>query len=517
MNRNVKFALVLFFILAVLVVGWFFVKPLFDESFIENTSDAQNVNETIRIAGDNYLGYWFVTSPEMRQQCLAQGIRVDFTDDGGAYAERLEKFENGEYDAIVLPVNSYLEHGAKFKYPGVIVASVSESKGADGIVGFTDKFPIGKGMNVLLNNPSLKIAYTSGSPSEFLMDLTIADFGLNELRGSKTWRVEVASSRDVYELAKKKNGDAFVLWEPDLSKALSLPGMRYLWGSDKFSGYIIDVFVFSRDFVSKKEQSLQTFFKTYFRVLDIYANNRERLIEEMGESADLSEEQVEKMLEKIEYFNLAENAELQFGISPNGTGSANDGLINTIIACTNVELRTKKFSKDPLEGNPYKIVNSSVIKELIKTGTISAIGSGATTNISFASLDKSGWKQLREVGTMRVEPITFQSWNNLLDETGKNQIDVIATMLVNNYPSYRVVIRGHTGPGDEAENEKLSRERAEAVHQYLITVHGIDINRLRPEGVGSKMPPQKETRESPREYRYRLPRVEFILFEANKL
>ena len=80
------------------------------------------------------------------------------------------------------------------------------------------------------------------------------------------------------------------------------------------------------------------------------------------------------------------------------------------------------------------------------------------------------------------------------------------------------MIRGHTGPGgDEKENEKLSLGRALAVKQYLMAVHEIDKNRMFADGAGSKQPLPKKPGESPRAYKYRLPRVEFIAVEGNTL
>src|SRR5262245_30768640 len=221
------------------------------------TSDSR-VSTTIRMGGDGYLGYWFITAPDTRREAARRGIAIAFQDDGGAYAARLQKFANREYDAIVLPVNSYLQHGTVHKFPGVIVAAIAESKGADGIVGFADKFPTGNIRD--LNNPALKAVYTAESPSAFLLDLTIVGFDLFQLTSTNAWRVEVGGARDVLERARRHEGDMFVLWEPELSRALhEVPELKYLWGSDKFSGYIKDVFVFHRDFVARHEQARRAF------------------------------------------------------------------------------------------------------------------------------------------------------------------------------------------------------------------------------------------------------------------
>jgi outer membrane protein OmpA-like peptidoglycan-associated protein len=494
-----------------------FIKPILFEKSQRSTSDAAGTLHTIRIGGDNYLGYWFITSPEMRKMAARKGLQMDFTDDGGAYADRLAKFDRGDYDCIVLPVNSYLSHGEKYKFPGVIVAAISESRGADGIVAFSDRFPSGKIND--LNDAGLKIVYTADSPSSFLIDLTIADFDLDRLQNSSEWKSEVGGSGEVLERAKKGSGDVFVLWEPDLSKALKVKGMKYIWGSDRFSGYIVDVFVFHRDYLQKNAARVRDFLGVYYRVMRLYANNRDKMIEEMSKSADLDEDEIEELLKKIDWFDLAQNCEQQFGISVReGFGvTVQEGVINTIIACTDVMIRTGTFKKDPLQGNPYRITNRTVLEELAKTRVMS-VASGSKRKVKFEPLSDSQWAELREVGTFRIEPITFQSWDNRLTEEGKATVDKIAGILTNNYPGYRVIVRGHTGAGgDERENVKLSLARAEVVAQYLRAVHDIDPDRIKAEGLGSKQPPARKPGESMRAYRYRLARVEFVAVEGESL
>ena len=478
------------------------------------TSDSR-VSTTIRIGGDGYLGYWFITALDTRREAARRGIAIAFQDDGGAYAARLQKFANREYDAIVLPVSSYLQYGAAYKFPGVIVAAIAESKGADGIVGFADKIPTGNIRD--LNNPGLKIVYTADSPSTFLLDLTIVGFDLFHLASNNTWRVEVGGARDVLERARRHEGDMFVLWEPELSRTLQeVPELRYLWGSDKFSGYIKDVFVFHRDFVQRHEKEIIDFLDVYFTVMRSYANDRARLVTDMAQSAHLQQEAMEQLLQKIDWYNLFENAGQQFGLGAKADTTTTDGVVKTIIACTDILRRTGKLSRDPLDGNPYVIINSSLLEKLLK-GAPAMVGQQGSGAVDFKPLSDEAWTRLREVGTLRVEPIAFQSGGERLDDTGKEQVDKIAALLTDNYPGYRVAVRGYTGAGDEEENRKLSLARAEVVVQYLIAVHAIDPDRLHAEGKGASQPPPRKPGESERAYQYRLPRVEFVLLEENVL
>jgi outer membrane protein OmpA-like peptidoglycan-associated protein len=397
----------------------------------------------------------------------------------------------------------------------VIVAAIAESKGADGIVGFGDKIPTGNIRD--LNNPALKVVYTADSPSSFLLDLTIVGLDLFHLASSHGWRVEVGGAREALERARRHEGDMFVLWEPELTRALhEVPEVKYLWGSDKFSGYIKDVFVFHRDFVQRHEKEMLDFFDVYFTAMRSYANDRMRLLTEMAQSAHLKKETLETILPKIDWYDLFENAEQQFGIATSAGTPAADGLVKTIIACTDVLRRTGKLGRDPLEGNPYMVINSNLLDKLIKS-VPAMVGRQGGSPVDFAPLNDAAWKGLRETGTLRVEPITFQAGGELLDDTGKEQVDKIAALLLHNYPGYRVAVRGHTGAGDEEENRKLSLARAQVVVQYLIVMHAIDPDRLYTEGKGASQPPPRKPGESERAYRYRLPRVEFVLLEENAL
>jgi flagellar motor protein MotB len=55
------------------------------------------------------------------------------------------------------------------------------------------------------------------------------------------------------------------------------------------------------------------------------------------------------------------------------------------------------------------------------------------------------------------------------------------------------------------------------VVRYLIAVHAIEPDRLHAEGLGASQPLTRKPGESERAYRYRLPRVEFVLLEENAL
>ena len=129
----------------------------------------------------------------------------------------------------------------------------------------------------------------------------------------------------------------------------------------------------------------------------------------------------------------------------------------------------------------------------------------------FAPLDDARWDGLREVGTLKVRPITFSSGASELNLEGKQELDK-AVKSLEHYPNYRVVIKGHTGlRGDPKANRSLSRDRAEAVARYLTVTYSVDGDRLRVLGMGADAPLPRRSGETDRAYSYRLPRVELYL------
>jgi outer membrane protein OmpA-like peptidoglycan-associated protein len=481
------------------------------EDVVYGTSDAGGKVSTISVATDGYDGYLFLKSPDMKRALLHAGLALDFTDDHGAYQERVSKFNRGVYNMMTIPVAELLRQSPKLGgYNGVIVMAICESRGADAVVGFAADFPEGKISE--LNRAGLEVVYTADSPSEFLLDLMITDFDLFHLGGTKDWRQPVSEVDEVLKRAQARRGNAFVLWEPELSKVMkALPDLRVLVDSSKFRGYIIDVLVVNRDFLANQRDKVMKVLSSYFRTMGSYSSERSRFEEWMRKEGKGATD-IEEMLREIGWFDLSENCSEMFGVQMEVGTTSREGILDCIEACLGVLSRSGKLDKNALK-DPYTIINRSLVDECYKLAP-RTLGKMEGKRIEFNHLSEEEWKALKEVGILRVEPITFSSGREELDDGGKEAVDIIAPMLINNYPEYRVAIRGHTSQGDEEENKKLSLARAESVCARLVAVHNIDPNRIRAEGLGSSQPPQRRPDESSRSVRYRAARVEFVLLQG---
>jgi ABC-type nitrate/sulfonate/bicarbonate transport system substrate-binding protein len=536
MNAASKLALLLFVVCALVAGAWFAIKPFFKEhqeevekekaeQFEREISDAK-VNSTLQIAGDGYLGYFFASSLQTKKEAVRQGLGIQWVDDGGAISERVAKLASGEHDIIAIPAAEYLIHGRAKGFPGVIVAAIARSNGGDGIVALKDKLPNNDVAD--LNDAALEWVYTGESPSQFLVDITVKDLDFFNLRaadqaassGRGDWRKAVVSSEEVYTRAMNGQGDVFVMWEPDISRALQKnPNLTYIWGSDKFAGYIVDYFVVNKKTLASREGDILNYFKAYFRALDYYRRNAEERTSDMARWADIDRPAIEAIVsgQKIDWLDLHDNCQLQFGISMNGSNiTPQEGVIDTILSCADVLVDTGRINSSDIS-DPYRLVNSRILESLKNTSPRS-LGQSDDGRYDFEPLKSETWAKLKEVAKLQVRPIRFR--NRTEFEVGAaEEADKIAKLLAVNYPNYRVIIRGHTGGEDSDENRELSKLRAEVVKKRLVLVHNFDEDRLFVEGVGSSQPPEIRPGENPRSrgYRGRVPRVEAILVERGGL
>lgn len=118
---------------------------------------------------------------------------------------------------------------------------------------------------------------------------------------------------------------------------------------------------------------------------------------------------------------------------------------------------------------------------------------------------------MREVGTLKIEPIIFQHGSAGLDLFAEEVLKKVVARL-QHYPHFRIVVKGHTGlRGDPEQNKALSQQRADSVAHFLEKKFGIDPNRIRAVGYGADRPLPTLPGESKRAYEHRLLRVEIAL------
>jgi outer membrane protein OmpA-like peptidoglycan-associated protein/ABC-type nitrate/sulfonate/bicarbonate transport system substrate-binding protein len=512
--------------LLVCLPGLYFAKkliPVLKSKQQQETSDAKDLKGKISLAIDDWIGYFPISSSRMKKAMRSEGYMLDISNDGGDYPARMKKLRDGELDFAVVTVDSYILNAAPLDFPATIVTILDESKGGDAMVAYTNVVSSLDSFKSFTAQTMPKIAYTPASPSQHLLKAISSHFNVPALKNiGRNQRVETKDSQEALKFLIDKKVSVAILWEPNVSKALEIPGVAKILGTESTSRLIVDILVVNREFALKNPEKVDLLLKTYFRTLKFYADNPDDLEKDISTELKLPRDSVKKMVDGVAWVNLSENCQSWFGISVPGQISE-QGLIDTIQSTVEILVGSGDFKEDPLpDKDPYRIVNSSFIQQIyntgIKNGFAALTGSpGRAADMGglsrpFKPLTDAQWAKLKPVGSLNIEPIMFQSGAADLDVLEKEKLDAMVNRL-KFYPTFRVLVEGHTSfLGDAGANLALSQERADAVMRYLTITYSIDANRIRSVGYGGTRPLAIQPGESDRAYHaYRLPRVEVSL------
>lgn len=501
------------------MLGYKAFKPFLEEKkqekeYAERYSDSESTGEIkgeIRIGYDDWIGYVPGTSSQMKIQLQKKGYSLIAVNDQANVSRRMEQIKTGELDFAFVTVDSYFASGQSLGFPGKIVAVIDQSQGGDAIVAYGDKLA---NIDALKSTP-FKVAFAGNSPSAYFLKVIGSHFDIPKLATlSKEVCIQTAGSEEALKELQARKVDVAVLWEPYVSKALSVPGIEKVLGTESTQNLIVDVLVVSDKFLAQHGSVVDDFLQTYFIVLKELQDDTPKFVSEIQRRSRLSDQDIEKMLKGVAFVGLHSNAEQWFGI---GNQDSTERLMDCIISTEDILVQSGDVPTNTLpNGSAYSIVDHSFVKQLYDRSIKINLPLAENGEVKFAPLSKEQWGSLKEVGTMKVEPITFSQGSAELTFEGKEQIDQLVQRVAQ-YPGFRILVKGHTGTrGDPEANKSLSQERADSVKRYLTITHSFEEDRVWSVGLGGERPLPHEEGESLRAYQYRLPRVE-ISFAVESL
>ena len=490
-------------------VNFFLRKQKEDQVITYSTSDAKDMKGEISIVLDSWIGYFPFRSPVFGSLMRKEGYRIKIIDDRADYPGRMKMLKKGKVNFAVCTVDSYLLNGKEKDYPGVIAAVIDESKGGDALVGWKGKVA---NIEQLKKAVNLRIAFTPSSPSEHLLKSIAVHFDVPMLRDRKgDWRVEVDGAEEAYKKLMKRDADLAAVWEPHVTEALSDPGVVKLLGSEDIENLIVDILLVERKFAGKEPALVKLMLRHYFDTINIYAASPNKLKADIIAYLKLSEKQVDYMLKGVRWVHYPDNLRW-FGLPPHD-GLKRPEIVESINSTVTILLGSRDFESSPLPDNdPYTLLNSSFLKDLFDRDRPEKPASndeeGNSLTRKFSKLDEKEWDSLKRIGSLKLRPISFRDGTDLLDDNGRGQVREIVNS-IRHYPNFRILIKGHTGlRGDTTANMQLSLTRAREVRDELVKSFGMDPNRIRVTGMGSKEPLTRQEDESERSYNNRLKRVE---------
>lgn len=478
-------------------------KSSWQETF-DRTSDGANIKRTIRVLGDDWLGYMVLRSPEFGRALAAEGIRAKFEMEPD-FGKRLAALRDGSAEFAAITLDSYLVNGAAHEWPGVAIFVIDESYGGDAVVARG-------GLENLdaLNRPNLRGAFAGNSPSEFLLRAEVTHFRLAALK-PRLDRMRVDTVEAAYKQLADGKVDFAVLWEPFVSRALAeIPQTKVLIDTKHAQGLVVDLALASRKVIAAEPALAATFTRAYFLALHSLLNQPARLQEvaarDTGKKADVAS----TMLAGIRFHSLEENATLWL----NNAGREEPRLATTVGSI-------QRILAD--HGKPVALPNDDALA-LLYRATVQGVAADRASipaltaprppgGALYRPLTDAEWKALvpRVRGTLIDEAITFRPGSTEVPENFQELLrDAVPKLL--HYPSSRLVVEAHVAPSPSTEDDqRLSDERALAVKRFLMWECGVPDERILALGLGGTQPPRREAGEGDSAWERRARRARVLL------
>ena len=487
-------AVVWLVILAVLAitVRFFWTEPQ-NEKLQSDTGSNSSYSHEVKIQADLFSGYSVLRSDEIKKNLRYDGIRLTMVKDEADYDSRLEALEDGDVDMAVFTIDSLLVAGAKLgRFPVSIVMVIDETIGADAVLAFDQGVKTVQDLNV----SDASFVLTPSSPSEFLARVVKSHFKLPKL--GNNWIKKADGSEAVFEVMKsadRSKKQAYVLWEPHVSQAKKIKGVKVLLDSSKIKGLIVDVLVARREYLRDHPEKVRSVIEAYSRAAHHYRNEPQGFAGLVrSDDPSLSEDGSKAIVSGIQWKNTLENY-AHFGVVKGVSAGDLLTMEDMIGNVTEILLKTKALESDPLNGNYTSLYFDKILSEMQSENfhpesLIAGLGQGTTdlqgvrTNAQLGKLNESQWDTLRAVGDLNVQSIGFRRGSAAISLSSEHELRRLKKML-DNFPSFYLRIVGQTrSEGDPEANRRLAETRAKSVGEFL-QKDGFSISRMRTEAAPS--------------------------------
>lgn len=422
--------------------------------------------------GGQYFNGGFKASTNSRYY-KEYGILVEFVliDD---YNTSREAWKANNIDLLWTTADSYCTETPNFEnLDPKIVFQADWSRGGDAIV-------VREGINKVSDLRNKKVAVAFGTPSHTFLLWLLNASGMTH---TDIDIIEVQSAIDSAAMFKSGKVDAAVVWSPDDSDCIkTVPGSKVLKNTKEASKIIADVFYAKSSFIDSHKEELgyllEGWFKGTAEINSSEAKKREAA-KILSDGLNQPEDFCLLAINNTRLANYGDNINF-FNLKGTYVGVTGEKLYSTMSDLfTQVGLIRKNVPAW------RTVIDTSVLRNIDMTSVDGQEPEGETR---FTAVSEETGKKISSYATKKVI-ITFASGSSELDPNAKYIIRQEFIPIAQAFAKSRVRVEGNTdSDGNLDYNIQLSKLRAQAVINYLVSAFGFDKNRFVAIGNGPNKP-----------------------------
>lgn len=425
-------------------------------------------------AGGQYFNRGF--KPNANSQYKSKyGMDVEFVlqDD---YQTSRDAWKAGKVDLLWTTADSFVtESKAMKEYNPKVVFQADWSRGGDAIVAV-------HGINSVADLKGKRVSVAFGTPSHTFLLWLLSAGGLSY---SDITVVQAPSAIDSAAYFKAGKVDAAVVWSPDdvdcTDPNTGVRGSKILQSTKSASNIIGDVFYAKQEFLEAHPKEVKNLIEGWLlgaAELNSSDSARHEAAKILADGLSLKEDLTYKSLSNVRLCTYGDNVNF-FNINGNYNGVKGEELYSKM----QVLYSKLKLADD--DSPSWRLVSdTSFLRNISLPGAENA----AEGKAHFTAISADQAEGLGTVATKRAT-VNFASGSAVLDEDAKSIIDTQFADIARTFGHSRILISGNTdNTGTMALNQNLSRQRAQAVANYLSQTYRFDRNRFTVVGNGPSKP-----------------------------
>ncbi|MBZ5562976.1 MAG: OmpA family protein [Acidobacteriia bacterium] len=410
-----------------------------------------------------------------------KGLKVSFKiiDD---WTEGAAALATNNVDVMLTTVDVWAKDYAQFQDKGFgshAFYMVDWSRGADGLIGR-------QGINSIEDLAGKTVAFAPYTPSHFLLWNGLMSSGLGTEQRNEIF-AKAVHTKDGIEpatLFAQQKVDAAVAWDPDMSDAVSKrPGSKKIYDTHVANRLIADILVVSDAFAARNPQTVVKFAQGWLEGVTFINEQPARAYTLIGTIKDFNipSDLAKTMLGGVRLADYADNLNF-FGSRDSGSDYSNI-----------FKMAQEMYRQE-------RLIRSIADPEAtIDRRYIAALNGKFPTTPSEAPIEyKAPPKGATPIATQH-RSIYFETNSSKMSLDSRAVVDEIGSFM-RAYENTIVDIEGNTdSTGSRAYNMQLSKERADAVKQFLMEKYSYPAARMRTRGNGPDNPMDTNTTPEGRE------------------
>jgi NitT/TauT family transport system substrate-binding protein len=358
-----------------------------------------------------------------------------------------------------------------------------------------------RGGDAIVVDPSIKriedlkgktVSLATQTPSDWLLEYSLENSSLDEAdRNDITKRlVGTTASPDARQNFVAKKVDAAVVWEPDVSEALSKrPGSKVLLSSRDAANLIADLMVAREDFIKDHPDVVKAFVQGWMDGTQEANKNPDKVVRLLMDNEpvykELGDQVTRASLPTVRWADMTDNTKM-FGLD------GSEPLFDRIFKQAS-QAWVKRGYITHTPAAPEQAKDVSFLKEIYAASPVQA-----ASDISLKPADPTVANKAAVTST--TVSINFASGKSDFDATAQQgDFDKLVTLVQTMSGAY-IRVEGNTdNVGSADANRQLSQRRAQSVVDYLVQRYKLDKNRFIIVGNGPDKPVAPNTTDEGRQ------------------